>query len=211
MKYKRLQRVFACVITLSCLVFTQAMASPLSELQQLLGGFTSYQADFKQWVVNDAERIQSRSSGTFEIKRPAKFRWYTKSPNNTLIIANGNTLWHYDVDLQQATKQTLKPGSNTQNPAMILSSQAGALGQNFKVSEVTLSRKQWFLLVPKSPQSYKEIYLYFDQGKLAKIIVLNNLGDRSLFEFSNIRLNAALPDTNFEFKPPKGVDVDVQQ
>jgi outer membrane lipoprotein carrier protein len=187
------------------------LASPVGQLTHLLGSFSSYKADFKQWVVNDQQQVQSQSNGTFEIKRPNQFRWSTNAPNNTLIIANGNTIWHYDVDLQQATQQTLRPGSQAENPAMLLSSKVNQLSNDFTVSNVKLEGHDWYMLVPKTQQNYKKIYLYFDKGLLTKIIVINNLGDRSLFQFSNIKLNQSIPSSDFEFKTPKGVDLDVQK
>lgn len=201
-----------CYVIFMFIVFPVALfASPVDQLTHLLGSFNSYKADFNQWVMDDQQQLQSQSKGTFEIKRPNKFRWYTQSPNNTLIIANGDVLWHYDVDLQQATQQTLKPGSSAENPAMLLSSKVNQLAQDFSISTVTLQGKNWFLLTPKTQQSYKKIYLYFTKGQLQKIIVINNLGNRSLFQFSNIKMNQYIPNTDFEFKAPKGVDVDVQK
>ncbi len=186
------------------------LATPASDLSNLLAHFSTYQADFKQWVVNDKQQLQSQSTGTFEIKRPNKFRWVTNAPSKTLIIADGNTLWHYDATLQEATKQILRPGSLAQNPAMLLSSNVEHFSTHFTVYSVMLMGEKWFLLTPKTTQNYKKIYLYFHQNTLTKIMVINNLDDRSLFQFSNIVQNHAIPDTNFIFKAPKGVDVDVQ-
>jgi outer membrane lipoprotein carrier protein len=198
-------------VLLLLMISSVSYATPVQQLTSLLGGFTSYKANFKQWVVDDQQQLQSESNGVFEIKRPNKFRWLTKAPNNTLIIANGNTLWHYDVDLQQATQQVLKPGSQAENPAMLLSSKVSDLSSTFSVSSVKLQGKDWFLLKPKETQNYKRIYLYFDKGQLTKIIVINNLGDRSLFDFSNIVMNHTIPDSDFVFNTPKGVDLDVQK
>ena len=195
----------------SCWVSAAAFASPVDQLNQLLGGFSTYQAHFKQWTVNDQQQIQSQTSGVFMIERPNKFRWVTAPPDNQVIIANGNKLWHYDRSLQQATQQTLKPGSQAGNPAALLSSKVQDLSNQFTISKVTLKGQQWFKLLPKQTQNYKEIFLYFNQNQLTSIIVVNNLGDRTLFQFDHIQLNHVIPASAFEFTPPKGVDVDVQQ
>lgn len=192
-------------------LFVVANPTPVSQLTHLLGSFTSYQADFQQWTLDDQHQMQSESNGTIEIKRPNKFRWYSKLPNKELIIANGDVVWHYDVDLMQATKQTTSDSSSAQNPAMLLSSRLTHLQQNFTISTVSIQGQNWFLLVPNQKQSYKKIYLYFSQNKLTKIIVINNLGERSLFQFTNIKLNQPIADSQFEFNAPKGVDVNVQQ
>ncbi len=200
------------VSVLLCLLMNSLIyAAPVDQLARLLNGFTTYQADFQQLVVNDQQQLQSQSSGTFEIKRPNKFRWFSKAPDNTLVITNGNTLWHYDIDLQQATRQTIKPGMQAQNPAMLLSSEVNHITDHYKVSLAKLENQNWFLLVPKNNQNYKKIYLFFQQNQLTQIIVVNNLDERSLFKFSNVRLNHAIADSEFIFTAPRGVDVDVQK
>ena len=198
------------LIVLLSFFSVSTFANPIDQLTHLLGGFSTYQASFKQWTVNDQHQIQTQSTGTFEIQRPNKFRWQTAVPGNELIIANGNKLWHYDVALQQATEQTLQPGTQSENPAMLLSSKVHDLANTFSISTVTLHGHQWFKLLPKKSASYQAIYLYFLRGELTKIMVINNIGERSLFQFFKIKLNHSLPASDFTFNPPKGVDVDVQ-
>ena len=110
----------------------------------------------------------------------------------------------------QATEQTLQPGTQTENPAMLLSAKVHDLAVNFAVSTVTFQGHQWFKLIPKKNANYQAIYLYFLHHQLTKIMVINNIGERSLFQFFDIKLNQPLPSAIFTFKPPKGVDVDVQ-
>lgn len=210
MYQKLLQRTVYFLQALLLVFSVPIFANPADQLTSLLGSFTTYQASFKQWTVNDQHQVQSQSSGTFAIERPNKFRWQTAAPNNELIIANGDKLWHYDASLMQATEQTLQPGTQTQNPAMLLSSKVHDLANTFAISAVTLQNQQWFKLLPKKTTSYQAIYLHFLHHQLTKIIVVNNLGERSLFQFSNIKLNQTLPSSEFTFKPPRGVDVDVQ-
>ncbi|MFO1384235.1 MAG: outer membrane lipoprotein carrier protein LolA [Moraxella sp.] len=41
------------------------------------------------------------------MQRPNQFRWQIDGTASQLIVANGNTLWVYDKDLNQATKQSV--------------------------------------------------------------------------------------------------------
>ena len=43
------------------------------------------------------------SSGTFEFARPSRFRFDYKKPFEQTIVADGQTLWLYDADLNQVT------------------------------------------------------------------------------------------------------------
>ena len=100
-----------------------ANAAPADSLQaakrlnRLLTNTKSMSADFSQTT-------KGANSGTFKgsmsVQRPNNFRWETKSPSQQLIVANGSTMWVYDKDLEQATKQTVDSQvGNT--PALLLS------------------------------------------------------------------------------------------
>ena len=45
------------------------------------------------------------STGTFEFQRPGKFRFDYKKPFVQSIVADGESLWLYDADLNQVTQR----------------------------------------------------------------------------------------------------------
>lgn len=68
------------------------------------------------------------------VKRPNQFRWQIEGAAGQLIVANGNTLWIYDKDLNQATRQNV----NTQvgdTPALLLSGDPSKIATNFTVTQ----------------------------------------------------------------------------
>ncbi len=198
-------------VLLLLLIATPIFASPLNELTRLLGSYTTYTADFDQVTLDDQKHYSQGNKGRIYIQRPDSFRWETNAPDNELVIARGAILWHYDQALAQATKQRISVAQMAQNPAMILMRRVSDISKRYIVRMVQLHGHQWFQLKPKHVgEGVRQIYLYFDQAQMQKLIVVNNLGERSLFMFSHIQLNHALNEDLFEFKPPKGVDVDVQ-
>lgn len=196
------------LLFLPCVVF----ASPQSQLIQYLGGYSTYSADFKQTTLNDQKQLQQQSSGQVTIQRPGRLRWEVMSPQRELMVINGKTLWRYDPGLAQATKQTVGQSHQQFNPAFLLSSKVGSIIQQFDVALVKLKGEAWYRLTPKQNQaaSFKDVYLNFAHGKISKLMVINNLGERSLFRFTHVVTNQAVDAQAFQFKPPKGVDVDVQ-
>lgn len=192
-------------------IATPIFASPLNELTRLLGSYTTYVADFSQVTLDDQKHYSQGNNGRIYIQRPDCFRWETRAPDNELVIAHGATLWHYDQALAQATEQHMNAVQMAQNPAMILMQRVSDIGKLYLVRTIQLHGHQWYQLKPKHVgEGVRQIYLYFNQGHMQKLIVVNNLGERSLFTFSHIQLNHVLKNDLFEFKPPKGVDVDVQ-
>lgn len=145
--------------------------------------------------------------GTMALERPGKFRWETLSPNHQIIIANGQYIWFYDVDLEQATVQNLKQHANS--PALLLSGSTTALEERFKILEcATKENDVSFRLAPRMNQDMvKEVLLKFAANKLKQMSVVDNLGQKTLFEFSQVKINPKLSRTLFQFHPPKNVDV----
>ena len=199
-------------IALSCLMLitaTTIVASPANELTRHLGHYSTYQANFNQTTFDDHNQLQQQSKGYIYIQRPDKFRWDTYSPAPSALIENDNTLWNYDKSLQQVTKRTVTAKDIAQTPAVLLTNRIPDVTANYNVKTITLQKQNWFLLIPKSKQAnFQKVYFHFNkQGYLDKLIEVNNLGDKSLYVFSNIKPNRVISSHIFNFVPPRGVDV----
>ncbi|WP_367103832.1 outer membrane lipoprotein chaperone LolA [uncultured Psychrobacter sp.] len=172
-------------------------------LNKLLTNTKSMTADFSQTT-------QGASSGTFKgsmsVQRPNNFRWETKSPSEQLIVANGNSMWIYDKDLEQATKQ----GVDTQvgnTPALLLSGDPNKIAQNFKITQ-PYNNKNYYVLYPKSDDaSFKNLSVSFSGGKPVMMVLNDTLGQTTSIKFNNIKLNSSVNSNQFKFTPPAGVDV----
>lgn len=201
------------IFSITFLIFTSVVyASPATQLVQLLGSYSTYSADFSQVTMSGQQAVQQQSQGRVVLQRPGRMRWHVKAPQPELIIVNGKTLWRYDPSLKQATKQSIDPTSQVFNPAFLLASDISLIVKKFDVVLVKLKGQSWYKLtpMPQSKSSFKHIYLNFSQGRLAQLIVINNLDERSLFHFEHVSINQSIPASTFQFKPPRGVDVDVQ-
>ncbi len=197
-------------VTAPMLVLTQTATAAAADnltaakrLNKLLTNTKSMTADFSQ-------STQGASSGTFKgsmsVQRPNNFRWETKSPSEQLIVANGNSMWIYDKDLEQATKQ----GVDTQvgnTPALLLSGDPNKIAQNFKITQ-PYENKNYYVLYPKSDDaSFKNLSVSFSGGKPVMMVLNDTLGQTTSIKFNNIKLNPSLNSSQFKFTPPQGVDV----
>ncbi len=195
-------------ILLLFVISISSLAAPEESLIQLLGNYTTYAADFKQTTLGDAGHISQQGQGRVYIKRPNQFRWETSTPNADLVILNNRILWHYDPDLMQATREHLDKAAEAQNPAFLLISRVDNLVSCYDVKLIQLKKAPWFFLTPKvKSEGYQKIYLNFNKGHLDQMIVVNNLDEKSLFQFSNVQVNQAISSSYFNFKAPKGVDL----
>lgn len=187
-----------------------AFANPASSdvaiknLNKLLLNTKSMSAGFSQ--TTKAGGKTTSFSGTMAVQRQNQFRWHTKSPAEQLIVANGDTLWVYDKDLSQATKQSVS-NKIGDTPALLLSGDPAQIAKSFSVSQPNAS-KNYYVLKPKSGSAnFKDLSLSFNGGKPVMMVLNDNLGQTTTIKFSNITINGKIAGSQFTFTPPKGTDI----
>lgn len=164
----------------------------------------------KSMTANFTQTTKGASNGTFKgsmsVQRPNNFRWETKSPSEQLIVANGSSMWIYDKDLEQATKQGVDSQvGNT--PALLLSGDPSKIDKNFKITQ-PYENKNYYVLYPKSGDaSFKNLSVSFSGGKPVMMVLNDTLGQTTSIKFNSIKLNPSISSNQFKFTPPKGVDV----
>lgn len=200
----------AGLVTASATVATTVYAAPASQvvaaknLNQLLINTKSMTADFSQTTL--VGKKSKHFSGRMSVQRQNQFRWETIKPAKQLIVANGNTLWIYDEDLKQATKQSVA-NQVGDTPALLLSGSPEQIAQNFSVSQPNAA-KNYYLLTPKNKNAtFKSLSISFNGGKPVMMVLDDNVGQVTTIRFSNIAMNKKIPAATFGFKPPADVDV----
>ena len=164
----------------------------------------------KSMTANFSQTTKGANSGTFKgtmsVQRPNNFRWETKSPSEQLIVANGSSMWIYDKDLEQVTKQNVDSQvGNT--PALLLSGDPSKIDKNFKITQ-PYANKNYYVLYPKSDSSsFKSLSMSFSGGKPVMMVLNDSLGQTTTIKFSGIKMNPSIASSQFKFTPPKGVDV----
>lgn len=196
-------------------------AGGLESLEAFVKTVKTGRADFTQVVTSPPKEGQvarvKTSSGLFEFSRPNQFKFIYKKPFEQSIIADGQTLWLYDVDLNQVTarKQSQVLGST---PAALIATAPDlrALQVNFTLVDVPdQDGLQWVLATPKSKEGQlQSVRVGFRAnapvGGLAALEILDSFGQRSLLTFHQFEANPALAGSSFKFSPPPGADV-IQQ
>ncbi|OGB29091.1 MAG: outer membrane lipoprotein carrier protein LolA [Burkholderiales bacterium RIFCSPLOWO2_12_FULL_61_40] len=205
-------RLIAIILLAACAV--SAGATGLNDLENFVKTVKTGHADFTQVVTSPAKDGQvpraKTSSGTFEFSRPSRFRFVYKKPFEQSIVADGQTLWLYDVDLNQVTarKQAQALGST---PAALIAAAPDlrALQADFTLTDAPdQDGLQWVLATPKAKDSsLQSVRVGFKDGALAVLEMLDSFGQKSTMRFSAFQANAPLDAAHFQFKPPQGADV----
>ena len=210
-----------------CVLAALASAAPWPALAQadglaLLGQFLQTtrggRAQFTQQVSLPAKAGQSarqrQSSGTLEFQRPGRFRFVYKKPFEQTLVADGQTLWLYDPDLQQVTARAQAQVLGGTPLALIISAtDLAGLQKDFVLqAEPARDGLQWVKATPRRSEGQMQQALAglraTERGpELAVLDVLDALGQRSVLTFSAFEVNPALKADAFVFHPPAGTDV----
>jgi outer membrane lipoprotein carrier protein len=143
--------------------------------------------------------------------RPGKFRWESAPAGANdaaqLLVADGRNLWFLDRDLEQATVKPLAQAL-PQSPAMLL-----AGGADLRAAfDVQPSGKRdgldWVRVLPKDAASdFREALFGFKGRELARLVIVDKLGQRSTLGFAGVKRNAPVAPALVQFVLPEGVDL----
>lgn len=186
-----------------------ASAGARDELNTFTKGLKGLDGRFTQQVYDTKGKLKETSSGRVSLAAPRQFRWEYAKPYPQLVIADGKTVWIYEPDLQQVTKRP--QGAEEQNSPLAALVNPARLDGQFVVKETgTAGGLQWLTLTPKGDAAaagFRTAKLGFGAAGLAKMQVVDQLGQRTEIAFSGWKRNPSLPATTFRYTPPKGVDV----
>ncbi|CAN5193784.1 outer membrane lipoprotein chaperone LolA [soil metagenome] len=215
-----MKRFFAAIFIATCAHV--ACANGLQSLETFVRTVASGRANFTQVVTSPAKEGQTArsktSSGTFEFSRPNRFKFLYKKPFEQSIVADGQTLWLYDADLNQVTarKQSAALGST---PAALIAAAPDlrALQADFTLAAAPeKDGLEWVVATPKGKDGQlQSVRVGFRAGQksadpsseLAALEIFDSFGQRSVLSFSQVEVNPALPRDTFQFITPKGADV----
>jgi outer membrane lipoprotein carrier protein len=189
-------------------------AGGLEPLENFIRTVRSGRTDFTQVVTAPAKQGQvartKQSSGTFEFSRPGKFRFSYKKPFEQTIVADGQTLWLYDPDLNQATARQQASALGSTPAALIASaSDVRALERDFVlVADGVREGLEWVLATPRNREgSLQSVGVGFRGNELAALEILDSFGQKSVLRFTGFQVQSVQDGSSFAFKPPPGVDV----
>lgn len=186
-------------------------AGSTTALDAYLEGLSTWSATFTQTTVDARDKPAQSGRGRVLVVRPGKFRWESSpagaSEAAQLLVADGRNLWFLDRDLEQAT---VKPQAEalSQSPAMLLAGGA-ELRAAFTVEPAARSDGlEWVRVQPKDAGSdFRECRFGFKGRELARLIVVDKLGQRATLVFGNVKRNAPVDPALVKFELPPGTDL----
>jgi outer membrane lipoprotein carrier protein len=175
------------------------------QLLEQLDRISYLQGQFQQRQLDGSDAILAESSGSFKLLRPFFFSWEISSPDKQLIVANAEYLWHYDIDLQTATRRPVV-GNVEASPLQILGGDESVLREQYAVRR---DSEDTFTLTPvDATKGFRQLTVTFEAGVMRRMDIVDRLGQRVVVDFEQVDAQTPLTSSDFEFTPPPG-DVDL--
>lgn len=197
----------ASAITLCLFSFISHAQEAQQQLQALLKGLSTYQAEFVQTVTDAEGQVLQSAEGVLELKQPNKLYWKLLPPNESALVADGNTLWHVDPFVEQVVAINQSDAIQN-NPMVLLSDPDSDKWNTFTISQ---SNGNYFVHSQTDDSQIVSLSLSFEKETLIALSMEDRQQQVSSLVFSKIKQNKKLKDDNFRFTLPTGFDLDDQR
>ena len=171
-------------------------------------GLKGLDGQFSQQVFDSKGKRKEASSGRVALSAPRLFRWEYLKPYPQLIVADGTKVWVHDPDLKQVT---VRPqGAEEQNSPLTALIDPQKLSRDFNLKDTgNQGGLEWLELTPKQEEGagFQNARLGFNATGLARMLIVDALGQRTDITFSGWKRNPTFAAKTFRFTPPKGIDV----
>jgi outer membrane lipoprotein carrier protein len=194
-------------LMLGLILAAPSWAATPTSVQRYFQDLQALRADFIQRVFDEQARIVQTSSGRMLMRKPSQFRWDYQTPAEQIIVADGERLWAYDVDLEQVTVRRLDQALGS-TPLALLSG-AAPIEESFTVGPAQRrDGLDWYELTPREPQpEFRALRVVFKGELLVSLELEDHFGQRTRLDFQNLERNPDLDPALLDFTPPPGVDV----
>ena len=183
-----------------------ASAAPVDTLREFVRDVKTGHAQFTQTVTSPDGAKKKTSSGSFEFSRPNRFRFAYAKPFEQTIVADGEKVWIYDRDLNQASSRRIGQALGA-TPAALLA--GGSLDKDFDLANLPAKDGlEWAEAKPKAKDgAFQSVRVGFKGKDLAALEIVDSFGQKSLLRFEAFQPNGTIAPETFRFTPPAGADV----
>ena len=199
---------FFCVPGVAAADFDEA----ISGMERRYAAAETAAGSFKQ--IYRAPGILQEETGVFQLKRPGLMRWESRTPEEKLFIADGKECFIYAPLDHQVTIHPLTPADLARTPFAFLLG-GGNIRRDYTAAAETefkpaFSDTVLLRLAPvRDDGGYIFVTLELDAGTfdIRRVILREQSGSTSEFLISSVVLNQKTNARDFQFKPPKGVEI----
>jgi outer membrane lipoprotein carrier protein len=169
-------------------------------------------ADFIEiYTGAGAERTES---GTLWLKKPGKMRWEYRSPREKLFLSDGKQAWFFIPGEKQARKISMRQLDDLRSPIAFLLGKS-RLDKELKGLSIASDMKPVGVgntVLRGAPvrmeDRMSEVILEITpDNEISRILLDGTDGSVTEYRFSDQKENVQLPEQQFRFIPPPGVEI----
>jgi outer membrane lipoprotein carrier protein len=185
----------------------------LAKMEAAGKALVALQADFRQertYALFGDKRV---SSGAIRYKKPGMMLWEYREPERSAIYLKGGAALMYIPAIKQAQRISLARDRKTESLLIGFGNTAEEITRNFDV-EASVSPEGYPVLdlAPKTADlssAFRKLRLVIDPKRWVPVRSerIEHGGDTTVFTFSNVRTDAAIDDSVFDFAIPPGTEV----
>lgn len=153
-------------------------------------------------------------SGTLLLKKPGRMRWDYTEPRPKMFLADGNTAWFYVPGENQVRRMPVKQLDDLRSPLRYLLGKT-KLEKEFDNLHIAQNEKpvnSGDIVLEGVPKGLHErvartLLEVTPTGYIQRIVVEELDGSVTEFRFLQQKENVEIPDAQFRFTPPPGVEI----
>jgi outer membrane lipoprotein carrier protein len=206
----------ACALLLVASVSTAGQTPDVHAIAQAVderyNHLHTFQAEFTE--IYHGAGMERTESGTLWLKKPGKMRWQYRSPKEKLFLSDGKDAWFYVPGEPQARRTAVKKLDDLRSPLAFLlgktklEKELQALSLASDVAPLTAGNVV-LRGVPRSlVDRVSQVLLEITPERWIGRIVIDEVdGSATEYRFGSQKEDMAVPDQEFHFTIPNGVEV----
>lgn len=199
-------------LLISCYSFSQTAEEVALQVEAKLHRLRSIQADFEQIYYPASLSNPLTEKGKFYFKKPDLMRWEYRRPEQKVFLYKRGVFLAYYPEDKELIQSSLSKEKYETEVLSLLSGQK-QLTDDYLVEFNPFpseNPKAWKLkLTPREESDYSHILLEVDERNwlILKAIFLDWAGNKSEFQFSQIKADVQFPQKMFELEVPPDVEI----
>lgn len=180
-------------------------------LKQRLAALKTFKANFSQTVVDLQGQVLQSAEGLLQLSQPNKLYWELFEPNESVLIADGKSLWNIDPFVEQATVFDQQQAIDN-NPMVLLAQSTSQAWDKFSITLTMAEETQDFRVEALNEDSQiAALVMSFSGDDLSKLTIIDRQQQTSTSLFSDIQQNIPIDSSVFEASIPDGYEIDDQR
>ncbi len=169
---------------------------------------SSVRAEFTQVVRSKTMGTEDRQRGRISFEQPRKIRVEMGQPVTAVFVSDGRTLWSYSVKDKQVL-ETPEIGSGGMGISLEDLGRIDELYNIVLMPERSSKPGHTVQLTPRKPGAFKSLQLTVTKQKyvLQDLVLVDQMDNVTEMSFTGVRMNGDIPDSEFSFVAPPGVQV----